>query len=237
MSIRLLIADDQEVTRAGLRAFFSGSEVEVVAEATTAAETLERARATRPEVVLLAARLAGQDALELLDVLAADIPGVAVLVTSPEKAPGQVSQARERGAAAVVVKSLSRDELVEMVRAAAQGEDLWKRPALRRLAASSADAERNRSLDVALSAREWQVLDAVVLGRTNAQIADQLQISSETVKEHVQHILRKVGVSDRTQAALWAVRQGLVRETLADDPARPDRIGAVPGDGAKAAPP
>ncbi|MCP3692832.1 MAG: response regulator transcription factor, partial [Planctomycetaceae bacterium] len=98
----------------------------------------------------------------------------------------------------------------ELLRKAAAGESTWKREELRRVTGALATPRLNADVEVPLTQRESEVLRYLVQGLTNKEIAQVLEISYETVKEHVQHILRKVGVSDRTQAAVWAVRNGLV---------------------------
>ena len=109
--------------------------------------------------------------------------------------------------AGIIAKDATRDGLIESIQAAADGKTVWSREELRR-AGSSADSAND--IDVQLTRRERQVLTKLVDGLTNKQIAIELDISYETVKEHVQHILRKIAVTDRTQAAVWAVRHGLV---------------------------
>jgi DNA-binding NarL/FixJ family response regulator len=105
---------------------------------------------------------------------------------------------------------VSRDEFVEGIRQAAAGETIWSREELRRVTGALAAPRSNNESEVPLTKRENEVLKQLAFGLTNKEIAQSLGISYETVKEHVQHILRKIGVSDRTQAAVWAVRKNLV---------------------------
>ena len=109
-----------------------------------------------------------------------------------------------------MLKSASRKELIDAIHAAAGGDTIWSRDELRRVTGALAAPRNGSDADVPLTKRESEVLKQLAFGLTNKEIAQSLGISYETVKEHVQHILRKVGVSDRTQAAVWAVRKNLV---------------------------
>ena len=101
-------------------------------------------------------------------------------------------------------------ELIDAIQAAASGEAIWSRDELRRVTGALAAPRNGSNVEVPLTKRESEVLKQLAFGLTNKEIAQSLGISYETVKEHVQHILRKIGVSDRTQAAVWAVRNNLV---------------------------
>ena len=102
------------------------------------------------------------------------------------------------------------EEMIEAIRNVAAGETAWTREVLRRMTGALATPRVNADVEVPLTQRENDVIQQMALGLTNKEIAQVLGISYETVKEHVQHVLRKVGVADRTQAAVWAVRNGLV---------------------------
>jgi DNA-binding NarL/FixJ family response regulator len=114
------------------------------------------------------------------------------------------------GASAYVLKSDTRARLIECIELAVKGESLWTREELRRVTGALATPRVISDVEVPLTQRESEVLRQLANGLTNKEIANTLNISYETVKEHVQHILRKIGVSDRTQAAVWAVRKGLL---------------------------
>ena len=109
-----------------------------------------------------------------------------------------------------MLKGASQEELINAIRKSASGELAWTREELRRVTGALATPRLNVDVEVPLTQRESEVLKQLAQGKTNKEIAEVLGISYETVKEHVQHILRKVGVTDRTQAAVWAVRKGLV---------------------------
>jgi len=121
-----------------------------------------------------------------------------------------VPRAVALGPAGYLSKAAPRKEILEAIRTASQGETIWKRDELRRVTGALATPRVGADVEVPRTKRESEVLKQLAFGLTNKEIAQALGISYETVKEHVQHILRKIGVSDRTQAAVWAVRKELV---------------------------
>jgi DNA-binding NarL/FixJ family response regulator len=210
MTTRVLIADDHEVVRCGLKSLFAGTEIEVVAEASTGQEALRLISEMDLDLILLDVRMPDTDGLNVLGRLKLDKPDVPVLILSTYDNPTYVARAVALGAAGYILKGSDRDRVVEAVRRAATGESVWTRDELRRVTGALATPRLNANVEVPLTQRESEVLKQLALGLTNKEIAQALHISYETVKEHVQHILRKIGVSDRTQAAVWAVRKELV---------------------------
>ena len=210
MSVRLLIADDHEVVRAGLKSLVAGTDIEIIGEAATGEEAIELALKLNPDVVLLDIRMQEGDGLNALGRIKLDRPNMPVLMLSTYDNPTYVARAVALGAAGYVLKGASRDKLLDSIRKTAGGESAWTREELRRVTGALATPRLNADVEVPLTQRESEVLRQLALGLTNKEIAQALHISYETVKEHVQHILRKIGVSDRTQAAVWAVRKGLV---------------------------
>jgi DNA-binding NarL/FixJ family response regulator len=209
MSIRLLIADDHEVVRAGLKSLLAEArDIQVVAEAPNGEEAVRMAHRHRPQVILLDVRMSGGDGLVALGRLREELPGSPVIMFSSYDNPTYVARAEALGAAGYLIKSASADEITAAIRLAATGESLWSREGLRRTS-HARTTPRGGDLDASLTRREGEVLKQLALGLSNKEIAQSLEISYETVKEHVQHILRKLGVADRTQAAVWAVRKGL----------------------------
>jgi DNA-binding NarL/FixJ family response regulator len=210
MPVRLLIADDHVVVRAGLKSLLADvRDIEIVAEAADGEEALRMARRHRPEVVMLDVRMPGADGLAVLGQLRSELPAAAVVMFSSYDNPTYVARAVALGAAGYLVKSASRDEIIGAIRRAAAGEALWSREGLRRVTGALSTPRAAAELDAPLTKRESEVLKQLALGLSNKEIAQALDISYETVKEHVQHILRKLAVADRTQAAVWAVRKGL----------------------------
>lgn len=208
--IRLLIADDHEVVRSGLRSLVAGTEIEVVGEATTGEEAVRLALSENPHVVILDIRMPDGDGLASLTRIKAEKPELAVVLLSTYDNPTYISRACALGAQGYLLKGLTRDELLSAIRSVAGGGEAWSRDDVRRMAANKAPIRIEALGDVPLTARESEVLRQLAYGLTNKEIGQALGISYETVKEHVQNMLRKIGVSDRTQAAVWAVRHGLV---------------------------
>ncbi len=210
MSIKILIADDHEVVRCGLKTLLADTDVEVMAEVSTGEEAVKFALAHRPDVVLLDIRMPEGDGLTALGRIKLDRPEMPVLMLSTFDNPTYIARSVALGASGYLLKGCSREELLTAIRAAATGESVWTRDELRRVTGALATPRLAADVEVPLTQRESEVLRQLAYGLTNKEIAAALHISYETVKEHVQHILRKIGVSDRTQAAVWAVRKQLV---------------------------
>jgi DNA-binding NarL/FixJ family response regulator len=209
MTVRLLIADDHAVIRAGLRSLLADvREIEIVGDAADGDEALRLARRYRPDVILLDVRMPGVDGLAVLSQLRTELPRGAIVMFSSYDNPTYIARAVALGAAGYLVKNASREEIIAAIRRAAAGDMLWSREGLRRVA-GALSMPRTIDIDAPLTRREGEVLRQLALGLSNKEIAQALEISYETVKEHVQHILRKLGVADRTQAAVWAVRKGI----------------------------
>lgn len=210
MSKRLLVVDDHLVIRLGLRAMLEGTDLTVADEASNAAETLAAVEKQVPDVLLMDIRMEGGDGLNTLGRLKLDYPDLPIVLYSAYDNPTYIARAVALGAAGYVLKSAPRERLIEALQTAAAGESAWTREELRRVTGALATPRLSQDIDVPLTHRESEVLRQMAQGLTNKEIAKMLGISYETVKEHVQHILRKIGVTDRTQAAVWAVRKNLV---------------------------
>jgi DNA-binding NarL/FixJ family response regulator len=211
MSIRLLVCDDHEVIRTGLRSLLAGSDIDIVGEAANGKETLEQAEKLRPDVVLLDIRMPDGDGLSTLEKLRTKVPESRVVMLSTYDNPTYIARAVALGASDYVLKGSTREAIVATITAAAAGESPSRSGELRRVAGAMKIRQVLDDDEVPLTQRETQVLRHVALGLSNKEIGRSLEISVETVKEHVQNILRKIAVSDRTQAAVWAVRRGLVQ--------------------------
>lgn len=210
MSKKVLVVDDHEIIRTGLRSILEKAEFKVVAEAATAAEALEAVNSQSPDVVLMDIRMEGGDGLNSLGRMKLDHADLPIVLFSAYDNPTYIARAVALGASGYVLKSASTDRLIEALNTALAGESAWTREELRRVTGALATPRLSQDIEVPLTQRESEVLRQMALGLTNKEIAKMLGISYETVKEHVQHILRKIGVSDRTQAAVWAVRKNLV---------------------------
>lgn len=209
MATTLLIADDHEIVRRGLASIFKESGIRIVAEAANGAEAIRLARRHKPDVVLLDVRLGAEDGLDSIKRLRSAAPAARVVAFSAFDNPTYVARAVSAGAHDYVLKSASRADLITAVTGAASGSPPTRGGELRRMAMSMANKQLPADADVPLTPRETQVLRLVAMGLSNREIADALEISVETVKEHVQNLLRKVDLADRTQAAVWALRNGL----------------------------
>lgn len=207
--IRLLIADDLEIVRRGLKGLLVGTEIQVAAEVADGQAAAKYALENEVDVVLLDVRMPDGDGLNALGHIKLGKPDLPVLMFSNFDNPTYAARAVALGASGYLSKGCSRDELLAAIKAVAAGEKLWTRNDLRRIAGALATPRLIANVEVPLTQRESEVLRHLAQGATNKDIAHTLQISPETVKEHVQHMLAKIGVIDRTQAALWAVRNGL----------------------------
>jgi len=211
MSIRLLIADDHELVRSGLVAMLEGTEIEIIAQATNADQALALAIEQQPDVILMDIRMPPRDGLLVIEKMLVDCPQSRVVVFSTYDNPTYVARSIAMGAADYVLKGANRHQLTTAILRAARGEEPPETSLLQRLKSSMARRkDRSDTNDIPLTNRELQVLRHIALGLSNREIGRSLGISIETVKEHVQNILRKVDANDRTQAAVWAVRRGLI---------------------------
>lgn len=214
-TIRIVIADDHGIVRQGLRALLTRPGMQVVGEADSGTSVVELAKALQPDVLLLDIRMKDGDGLQALPQIKAVSPRTSVIMLTTYANPGYLARAVSGGAAGYLSKEINPEQIVRAVRAAASGEELFDRALLETALSLAVDASvpTPEPLDMPvepLSERELEVLRLMVNGLSNTIIAETLSISVPTVKTHVQHILQKLHVSDRTQAALLAVRQHLV---------------------------
>jgi DNA-binding NarL/FixJ family response regulator len=213
--IRVVIVDDHGIVRQGLRALLSRPGILVVGEGESGIRAVEMARELQPDVMLLDIRMRDGDGLQALPQIKAASPMTSVIMLTTYANPGYLARAICGGAAGYLSKETDPNQIVRAVEAAAAGEELIDRSlleaALTHTVDNSSPTPEPTELPVEpLSERELDVLRLMVQGLANQVIADTLSISLPTVKTHVQHILQKLHVSDRTQAALLAVRNHLV---------------------------
>jgi NarL family two-component system response regulator LiaR len=216
MSIRILIADDHSVVRQGLQMFLGlDPEFEVVAEAANGAEALRMARELRPDVVLMDLLMPVMDGVTATAAIRAELPDVEVIALTSVLEDQAIVGAMRAGATGYLLKDTQSDELRRAIKAAAAGQvQLSPQVAARLVREIRAPESPER-----LTTRETEVLQLLARGKANKEIAQELVIGEKTVKTHVSNILGKLGVSSRTQAALFAVRMGLVDMNALDQSA------------------
>ncbi|MHC5905756.1 response regulator transcription factor [Streptomyces sp. S6] len=210
--VTLLIADDDEVTRSGLRLLLAAQPgIEVVGEAADGVEAVERARRLRPDVVLMDVRMprrSGIDATRELLAESAEPPKVVVITTFEND--GHVTAALGAGASGFVLKRLPVRQIAEAVRVVAAGEAILFPAALRRMVTARPLNSAEALPQAALTAREEEVLRLMATGLSNPEIAHSLTVSPETTKTHVGNVLTKLGAQNRTHAVVIAYESGLV---------------------------
>jgi two-component system, NarL family, response regulator LiaR len=211
-AIRVLLVDDHAVVREGLRNFLALQDgLEIVGEASDGAEAIEQAERLEPDVILMDLVMPGLDGIGAMRQLRVRSPGSRVIVLTSFLEDERVLPAIQAGAAGYLLKNVAPAELARAIRAAHAGEAIIDPTAAARLVHAISDDARPRIEEPErLTRRERDVLELIARGQSNKRIALELGISEKTVKTHVGHLLAKLGVSDRTQAALMAVEEGLV---------------------------
>ena len=205
--IRVLVVDDHAVVREGLRTFLSLQDgIEVVGEAGDGREAVTAAERERPDVVLMDLVMPRLDGVEAMRRLRARVPQARVIVLTSFLDDDRLLPAIRAGAAGYLLKNVAPAELARAVRAAAAGEALIDPVVAARLVDALSDDDEPEAPP--LTGREQEVLDLIARGYANKRIALELGIAEKTVKTHVGHVLAKLGVADRTQAALYATRGG-----------------------------
>jgi NarL family two-component system response regulator LiaR len=208
--IRVLIVDDHAVVREGLRAFLALQEgFEIAGEAFDGEQAVERAQTLRPDVILMDLVMPKLDGVGAMRELRTLVPECRVIVLTSFLDDDRLLPAIQAGAAGYLLKNAEPAEIARAIRAAHTGETIIDPTVASRLVEAISGGAQRLTED-ALTRREREVLELIARGRSNKRIALELEISEKTVKTHVGHVLAKLGVSDRTQAALLAVQQGLV---------------------------
>jgi DNA-binding NarL/FixJ family response regulator len=207
MAIRILLVDDHSVVRQGLKMFLGlDPELEVVGEAANGEEALRMAHDLHPDVVLMDLLMPVMDGITAIGIIRKELPDVEVIALTSVLEDQSVVGAVRAGAIGYLLKDTQDEELRRAIKAAAQGQVQLSPQAAARLMREM----RQPDAPEPLTDREQEVLVLLARGRANKEIARDLQIGEKTVKTHVSNILSKLGVQSRTQAALYAVRQGLV---------------------------
>ncbi|MGW1890513.1 response regulator [Streptomyces sp. NPDC002004] len=217
MTIRVLIADDQVMVRQGFTVLLNAQpDIEVAGQAVDGLDATGKAAELRPDVVLMDIRMPEMDGIEATRRITADDPAVRVLVLTTFDLDEYVYEALRAGASGFLLKDASADQLAEAVRVVAAGDALLAPGITRRLIAefSRLEPAPRGGLGIRvgdLTERETEVLTLIAQGLSNGEIAARLVVAEQTVKTHVGRILLKLGLRDRTQAAVFAYETGLVR--------------------------
>lgn len=208
MPIRVLIADDHGVVRQGLRMYLSTDpELEIIGEAQNGAEAVTLAKQLAPDVVVMDLLMPIMDGVKATKIIRDELPDTEVIALTSVFEGAAIVDAIRAGAIGYLLKDTESNELRKAIRAAAAGEVQISPTVAARLAQQLRAPESPRD---PLTERETQVLRLVAAGKSNKEMTHALKVSEQTVKSHVSHILNKLGVSSRTQAALAAYRLGLV---------------------------
>ncbi|AJP01366.1 LuxR family transcriptional regulator [Streptomyces cyaneogriseus subsp. noncyanogenus] len=208
-AIKVLLVDDHQVVRRGLRTFLEvQDDIEVVGEAADGAEGVDRAEALKPDVILMDVKMPGMDGVAALRRLRELDNTARVLVVTSFTEQRTVVPALRAGAAGYVYKDIDPDALAGAIRSVHAGHVLLQ-PEVADALLSREEGGAGQGRAGALTDREREVLGLIADGRSNREIARALVLSEKTVKTHVSNILMKLDLADRTQAALWAVRHGL----------------------------
>src|SRR6266571_3248370 len=208
---RVLLVDDHELVRQGVAAMLLNADgIEVVGEARTGREAIEATRRELPDVILMDVRMPDMDGLEATKKIKEERPRTAVVMLTMHENPAYLREAVRAGAAGYLLKDVSREELVDAIRQVATGGAFIESQMLKGMLSEMKPQGPVPAAARNLTKREREILSLVAEGMSNREIAERLVLSPETVKSHVAAILEKLGVSDRKQAAIYAVRNGLV---------------------------
>ncbi len=219
---RILIVDDHVLFRVGIAQILSKEDdLEVVGEAEDARSAMEVALDTSPNIILMDLSLPPPGGIETTQRIKRELPSVSIIVMAVQEDEDALFDAIKAGAAAFVLKDVSPDDLINIIRRVSNGEYLINDTVFAQPSVASRVLKEFRELAVygqeaqpifaPLSPREVQILDNIAQGMTNKQVAYTLSISEQTVKNHMSSILRKLSVNDRTQAVVYAMRQGWIK--------------------------
>jgi DNA-binding NarL/FixJ family response regulator len=212
--LRVVLADDHHFFREGLRRMLEADGISVAAEATDADGAVAATRELEPDVVVIDLKMPGTSGIDAVRRIVADRPRAQVIVLTVSTEQADALDALAAGACCYLLKDTRVDELIASIRLAGAGHAVLSREIVRALAAQvrtgSLELEQAEADGAALSARELEVIRLIIQGADNATIGRELSISGHTVKQHVTSIFGKLGVQNRVQAAVRAVRAGLV---------------------------
>jgi len=212
--LRVVVVDDHDLFRTGLRNLLEAEGIDVVGDAADGGEAVRVVHETQPDVVVMDLHMPGMDGVEATRQIAQDAPLTRVLTLTISADDEDVLDSILAGACGYILKDASLPDLLRGIHAAARGESLVSPPiaakVLQRVRATATSAHDAAAIQAELSERELQVLKLIANGKDNADIAAELHISPKTVKNHISNILMKLQIENRIQAAVYAVRSGIV---------------------------
>lgn len=212
--IRILLSDDHPLFRSGMKLLLQRQkDIEVVGEASDGAECVKLAKKLKPDMILLDLNMEGVDGLEALPLLKKEIPEACVLMLTVSEDANDLVEALKLGASGYLLKNIDMEFLLDSIRRAANGESVMS-PQMAANLANAIRSEKKMAEEKAdvphLSPRESQIIQLIAKGSSNKEIARSLDIAESTVKIHVQGILRKLNLTSRVQAAIYAIDHNLV---------------------------
>ena len=222
-TIRILLVEDQKLMRVGLKSLFEEhKDLEIVSEAQSGKEAVEKYKAVRPDITLMDIGLPEMDGIQATSLIKKSNPNIKVLIFTSRESEDDVFDSLSAGADGYIMKGANEEQMISAIKAIAEGT-AWLDPAIARLVLSSVKRQTSTSFDNNISSvnknaknvygltdREIEVLALIVEGLNNSQIAKRLVITLSTAKAHVHSILQKLYVTNRTQATIQAVKEGLV---------------------------
>jgi DNA-binding NarL/FixJ family response regulator len=205
--IRILLIENQTLVRVGIKTILeANSDFEIVAESANSAEGFELFKRLNPDITILSLRLPDVCAIDVLEDYFAENPRAKIIVLADSAGDAEISKALKRGANSYICKDVSEDELIKAIRAVNSGKK-YIQPEVAAILSENLFQEE-------LTPTETRILQQIVTGKANKEIAYDFDVSENTIKTHVKNIFEKLGVSDRTSAATLAIRRGLVRVDL-----------------------
>ncbi|MEH7178894.1 response regulator transcription factor [Neobacillus vireti] len=211
MGIRILIADDHHVVRRGLAFFLKTQrDIEIIGEAANGKEAVEQARRLKPDLILMDLVMPEMDGIQATKLIKSELPEIKIMMLTSFSDQDHVIPALEAGASGYQLKDIEPDELIISIKKIMAGENQLHPKATSHLLANLSNKKEEGNLLSELTKRELDVLKEIAKGKSNKEIASSLFITEKTVKTHVSNLLSKLELQDRTQAALYAVKNQLV---------------------------
>lgn len=224
-TIRILIVDDHTIVRDGLQALINAEAgMEVVGVGSDGLEAVEKAQALNPDVILLDLIMPRKDGVQATNEIKKNNPNARILILTSFAEDHQVFSAIKSGAMGYLMKDTSSDELIQAIRDVYQNKPVLQPVIARKLMRDIQKQSSSSTSESGLTERETEILQMVARGQTNQQIADQLVLSERTVRTHITNILAKLRLDNRTQAALYALRQGIAHLPYATKPGDDEEV-------------